>query len=350
MKYLREYSIAIIGATGNTGRKTLEILAERNFPISDIIVVASDKSINKKISYKNKVLKIVGFSSVDFSKVHIAFFCAGSSFSCKHAEYVADKGCVVIDKTSHFRLNPKVPLIIPEVNLKALNKGAAIGVISTPNCVAIPLTMTLKALSEISAIKRAVVSTYQSVSGAGRNAVNELFKQTKDSISSFNTTSEVFQKQIAFNIIPAIGNIMPSGYSEEEEKITSEVCKILKSDIKLAITCVRVPVFIGHCMTVACEFSKLVTEENVYEAFENFDGIVTVDRRRSNEGFISPIDIQGEDAVYVSRIRKDNTVKNGIMYWVASDNLRKGAALNSVQIAEALISEDPQLTMFKKIK
>jgi aspartate-semialdehyde dehydrogenase len=348
VKYTKEYSVAVVGATGNTGMKTMEILAERDFPIANIIPIASERSVGKDISFRNGTLKVQGFSEVDFSKVDIAFFCAGGAFSKKYADFVADQGCVVIDKSSHFRLNPRVPLIIPEVNARGLSKYAALGIISTPNCVVIPLAITLKALSDISPIKRVVVSTYQSVSGAGRRGTNELFDQTKNITSLNNQRYDVFQKQIAFNVIPAIGNILQSGASDEEEKISSEICKVLKSDAKIAVTCVRVPVFIGHCMSVACEFSRPVLEENVYDAFENFDGITVIDRRNEQGAFASPIDVQGEDAVYVSRVRRDVSIKNGVLYWIASDNLRKGAALNSVQIAEELIGEDPQLTLFRR--
>ncbi|GHU14933.1 aspartate-semialdehyde dehydrogenase [Alphaproteobacteria bacterium] len=347
MKYTREYNIAVIGATGNSGMKTLQILVERNFPVADVIAVASEKSVGKEISFKNRSVKVQRFSDVDFSNVHIAFFCAGGVFSRKYAESVTDKGCTIIDKSSHFRLNPKVPLIIPEVNAKALCKGAPLGIVSTPNCIAVPLTMTLKALAEISSIKRVVVSTYQSVSGAGKRAIDELYNQSKSIISAFQPSIEVFPKQIAYNVIPAVGNILPSGISEEEEKVAFEVCKLLKSDVRVAVTCVRVPVFIGHCMSVSCEFAKPVTEENAYDVFENFDGILTIDRREESM-FVTPIDIQNEDAVFVSRIRRDTTIKNGLMYWIASDNLRKGAALNSVQIAEEMIDEDPSLSIFKK--
>ncbi|GHT95143.1 aspartate-semialdehyde dehydrogenase [Alphaproteobacteria bacterium] len=349
MKYAKEYNVAVVGATGNAGMKTIQILAEKNFPVADVIAIASEKSIGREISFKNRTVKVQRFSDVDFSNVHIAFFCAGGAFSRKYAESVTDKGCVIIDKSSHFRLNPKVPLVIPEVNAKVLHKGAPLGIISTPNCVAVPLTMTLKALSEISPIKRVVVSTYQSVSGAGKRAVDELYNQSKSVISAFQPSVEFFSKQIAYNVIPAVGNILPSGVSEEEEKIAFEVCKLLKSDVRVAVTCVRVPVFVGHSMSVSCEFSKPVTEENAYDVFENFDGILTVDRREESV-FVTPLDVQNEDAVFVSRIRRDTTIKNGLMYWVVSDNVRKGAALNSVQIAEEMIDEDPSLSIFKKQK
>lgn len=343
----KEYSVAVIGATGNIGRKILEILEERDFPVENVFAIASEKSVGKEISFKSKILKVVRFADVDFSKIDIAFFCAGSTVSRKYAGQVAEKGCVIIDKTSYFRLNPKVPLIIPEVNENVLDKGASLGIISTPNCVAVPLAMTLKALSTISSIKRAVISTYQSVSGAGHQAVHELISQTKNMLSVQEMSIDVFQKQIAFNVIPAIGDIMSSGFSDEEEKIAFEVCKILKSDVKIAVTCVRVPVFIGHCMSVACEFTKPISENDAFDAFENFDGIVTIDRRE-DAVFVSPIDTEGENAVYISRVRRDLSVKNGLMYWAATDNLRKGAALNGVQIAELLIKKDPQLGLFKK--
>jgi aspartate-semialdehyde dehydrogenase len=350
MKYAKEYNVAVVGATGNTGMKTLQILAERNFPVANIVAIASERSVGKEVSYKSKSLHVQRFSDVDFSTIQLVFFCAGSAVSRKYAEDVTDNGCVIIDKSSYFRLNPKVPLIVPEVNAKVLRKGAALGIVSTPNCVAVPLSMTLKALGEIAPLKRAVVSTYQSVSGAGKKAIDELYDQSRSIISASSPSVHVFPKQIAYNVIPAIGNISSSGTSEEEEKISFEVCKVLKSDIRVAVTCVRVPVFVGHCMSVACEFSKPITEENVYDVFENFDGILTIDRREEAGAFATPIDIQNEDAVFVSRIRKDPTVKNGLLYWIASDNIRKGAALNSVQIAEEMISEDPSLSTFKKTK
>lgn len=347
MKCSRNYNVAVIGATGNAGMETLQILGERDFPVADIFAVASERSVGKIVSFKNKEIKVQLISDVDFSKVDIAIFCAGSGFSKKYAPIAAKAGCVIIDKTSYFRLNPKVPLIVPEINRNILRKGAPLGIISTPNCVAVPLTMTLKALSVISPIKRIVVSTYQSVSGAGRKAIDELYAQSKAIMSTGPINAEVFPKQIAFNVIPQIGDVYENGVTDEEDKIVGEVCKILKSDIKVAVTCVRVPSFIGHGLSVACEFSKEVTEEAAYEAFDNFEGIVTIDRRNENGIVATPIDSQGEDAVYVSRIRKDCSVKNGILYWVVADNLRKGAALNSVQIAEEMIRIDSDLSIFK---
>ncbi|MDR1235400.1 MAG: aspartate-semialdehyde dehydrogenase [Holosporaceae bacterium] len=342
-----KYNIAVIGATGNTGMKTLQILEERNFPINNVTAVASEKSVGKEVSFYDRAIKVQNISDFDFSETDIAIFCAGNGISQKYADAVTAAGCTIIDKSSHFRLNLKVPLIIPEVNADSLTKGAPLGIVSTPNCIAVPLAMTLKALSQLSSVKRVVASTYQSVSGAGRRAADELYNQTKELISAGTPRPEVFQKQIAFNVIPAIGHLYNSGVTEEEDKISCEVCKILKSNVRIAVTCVRVPVFVGHSISVACELSGEADEAMIYEAFETVDGISPADPRSD---FITPIEARGEDAVYVSRIRRDNTVKNGVLFWITSDNLRKGAALNSVQIAELMISENPQLTKFKRKK
>lgn len=348
MRYTKEYSVAIVGATGSTGSKTIEILAERKFPVANLIPIASNRFMGREVSFRNKSMKVNTMDSVDFADVDLAFFCAGNAVSRKYADFVTGKGCVIIDKSSYFRLNSKVPLVIPEVNANVLKKGASLGIVSTPNCVVTPLAMVLKALSEVSAVKRVVVSTYQSVSGAGRRAIDELFNQTKTIISAGTPSSEIFSKQIAYNVLPVIGDLNALGVSDEEEKIGSEICKLLKSDVKVAVTCVRVPTFIGHCMSVACEFVKPVTEDDAYDAFDSFEGIVTLDRRDGNGVFATPIDIQGEDGVFVSRVRRDYTTKNGLMLWIACDNLRKGAALNSVQIAEEMVAEDPQLNSFRK--
>ncbi|MDR0581105.1 MAG: aspartate-semialdehyde dehydrogenase [Holosporaceae bacterium] len=343
------YNIAVIGATGNAGMSTLQMLAERNFPVNNIFAVASEKSMGKNVSFGDKTLKVQRLPDVNFSNIDIAIFCAGSGVSRKNAAAVTSFGCVVIDKTSCFRLTPKVPLIIPEVNIGELQKGAPLGIVSTPNCVAIPLAMTLKALSVLAPVRRVVASTYQSVSGAGRRAVEELYNQAKAIVSSGNVRPNIFAKQIAFNVIPAVGDLYESGISEEEDKISCEICKILKSSIKIAVTCVRVPVFIAHSVSVACEFAKPFAEKKVYKALENVDGVIVVDRKDGSDAFVTPLDAQGEDAVYVSRIRMDTTVENGLLYWVVTDNLRKGAALNSVQIAEAMISTDQQLKRFRKL-
>ncbi len=346
MASLRDYNIAVIGATGNAGNNTLKIFAERKFPVNEVFAVASKRSVGKKVSFKNRDLEVQSFDSVDFSKVDLAIFCAGSEFSKKYAKQVTEAGCTIIDKSSYFRFNPKVPLIVPEVNAKILEKGAPLGIISTPNCVAVPLSMTIKALIDVAPIKRVVVSTYQAVSGAGKAASDELYNQTKSVVSSGKVVTDVFSKQIAFNAIPVIGNLYESGVSEEEDKIACEICKLLKSDVRVAVTCVRVPTFIGHGMSVSCEFSKEISPEDAYHAFDNFEGILVVDRKEENV-VATPLDAQGEDAVFISRVRKDSTVKYGLMFWAVADNLRKGAALNSVQIAEHLIDIDPNLKLFK---
>ncbi len=347
MKKQKKYAVAVIGATGNTGNNTLKILAERNFPISEIYAIASEKSRGKKVSFKNQDITVTDFSSVDFSKVDIAFFCAGAKVSKTYVKKATEVGCTVIDKTSYFRLEPKVPLVVPEVNLNSLKKGASYGIISNPNCVAIPLCIALKALSQVSPLKRVVISTYQSVSGAGKQAIDELYNQTKAVVSSEEVTTDVFSKQIAFNVIPAIGDIYENGMSDEESKISSELCKILKSDVKVAVTCVRVPVFIGHGISVACEFSKDISVNDAYEAFENFESLLVIDRKNEDNIFATPLDAQGEDSVFISRVRKDYSVKNGLLFWVVADNLRKGAALNSVQIAEKMVDIDSNLNLFK---
>jgi aspartate-semialdehyde dehydrogenase len=343
-----KYNVAVVGATGRSGASVIGILAERNFPVAEVVAVASDTSVGKRLSFGEHQLVTRKFSEVDFSDIDIAFFCVNAVFSKKNAIDVANKGCVVIDKTAHFRLNPHVPLVVPEVNGHVLDEdGARLGIISSPNCVAVPLVMTLKALGSIASIKRVVVSTYQSVSGAGKGGVDELYDQTKGLLCCGTPHSRVFPKQIAHNVIPAIGDIYPSGSSDEEERVSSELPKILRTDIHVAATCVRVPVYIGHSMAVACEFASAVSEESAYAAFDAFEGIVVCDRRAEGGTFITPIDVSGEDAVFVSRVRRDISVPHGLLYWLSCDNLRKGAALNSVQIAEQLIRSDPQLLKFK---
>ncbi|MDR3187392.1 MAG: aspartate-semialdehyde dehydrogenase [Holosporaceae bacterium] len=346
----RKYNVTVVGATGNVGMKVLQILEERGFPVNSIAAIASERSRGKLLSFGNENVPVQMLKEVDFSSVDLAIFCAGGGVSRQYAESVAKTGCVVLDKTSHFRMNPRIPLIIPEINGDVLRNGSPLGIIATPNCVAAPLAMTLKALGDVSPIKRAVVSTYQSVSGAGRRAIDELYSQSKCLVGAGSVKTDVFPKQIAFNVIPLVGDLCSSGVSDEEDKIAGEIRKILMADIKVAVTCVRVPVFIGHAMSVYCELSAPFAERDVYRAFENFDGILVVDRRDESGVFATPIDILGEDAVYVSRVRSDPLVQSGLIYWVVADNLRKGAALNSVQIAEHMISLDPTLNIFKRQK
>lgn len=345
---MKEYNITIIGATGSTGMETLQILEERKIPTAEITLCASANSQGKELSFRNKNIKLVPITEIDFSKQDIAIFCAGTAVSRKYAKEAAKAGCVIIDKTSCFRLDPTVPLVVPEVNGNILEKGSKSGIISTPNCVAVPLSMALKALLKTFKLKRVVVSTYQAVSGAGRKAMDALTNEIKNSFSVNNEPlSGIFPKPIAYNVIPAIGDILSDGFCEEEDKIRSEILKILKSDVKVAITCVRVPTFIGHCMSVACEFNAEISEQNALETLANFEGITVIDRRNTDKAFITPIECQGEDSVFISRIRKDVTIKNGLMFWIACDNLRKGAALNSVQIIERMIEIDPKLRKFR---
>lgn len=342
------YRVAVIGATGNVGGNVTRILDERKFPVESLHPVASKDSIGNSISFQKDFLRTTDIASVDFSKIDLAIFCAGEAVSQKYAEKAAQSGAVVIDKTSYFRMNPLVPLVIPEVNGDILKKGTQLGIISTPNCVATPLCMALKALMKVSQPKRVVVSTYQAVSGAGQKAISELYYQSRTVISDFgDITCEIFPKQIAFNVIPQIGGFDETGISGEESKISEELVKILQCDIKSAVTCVRVPVFIGHSMSVACEFESDISEEEVFDALEDFEGILTIDRKEDGV-FITPLDAQGQDVVFISRIRKDPSVEHGLLFWVATDNLRKGAALNSVQIAERMIEIDPSLKIFKR--
>lgn len=344
----KSYNIVVVGATGNAGQTTLQILNERNFPINNIFAVASKRSLGRFVSCGDRSLKIRELSEIDFSDIDIAIFCAGSAVTAKYHEEATKAGCTIIDKTSYFRFHPNVPLVVPEVNGDILQKGAKLGIVSNPNCVATPLSMSLKALSKLSPINRVVVSTYQSVSGAGKRAIDELYSQTKNTIIATESRTEIFPKQIAFNVIPSVGGLDTNGVSEEEEKIAGEICKIMKMPIRVAVTCVRVPVFIGHAMSVACEFENPVTVKSAWDTIQEFEGLVLIDRRDRDDGFITPLETQGEDGVYVSRVRKDMTVQNGLLYWVAADNLRKGAALNGVQIAETMIRIDSSLKKFKR--
>ncbi|MBE6447200.1 MAG: aspartate-semialdehyde dehydrogenase [Alphaproteobacteria bacterium] len=344
------YNVAVVGATGNAGNNTIRILEERRFPIENLYAVASEKSVGAVISFNNRNIQVLDLSKMDFSNIDIAFFCAGSAVSKRYAKHATELGCTIIDKTSCFRLEPKVPLVVPEINGHYLKSGAALGIISTPNCIAGPLSMALKAVSQVAKLKRVVISTYQSVSGAGKSAIDELYRQTKSVISSGTIVTDVFSKQIAFNAIPAIGDIYSNGISDEEDKIASEIRKILHSDVKVAVTCVRVPVFVGHGISVACEVNGEFSVNQIYDAFNNFPGILSVDRKGEEVAFATPLDAQGEDAVFISRIRKDISVKNGVLFWVVADNLRKGAALNSVQIAENMIKFDSSLSIFKRSK
>ena len=331
---MKKYNIAIVGATGAVGMQVMSILAERDFPYGNVYALASANSVGKKVSFgEDKVISTEDLRSFDFGKVDIVFSCAGSDVSRQFVENATAKGAVVIDKTSLFRLDEDVPLIVPEVNPHQIKNFSKRKIISNPNCCTIPIVVALAPLHNAAKIKRIVASTYQSVSGAGKDGMDELYNQTKAKYMQGETAPNVFEKQIAFNIIPKIGDLDEDGNSDEEQKIVSEIQKILGNEIKISVTSVRVPVFIGHSIALNVEFHDKIDAKEAYELLEESDGLVVLDKNSTN----TPIDVAGDDFVYVSRIRNDNSAANTINLWVATDNLRKGAALNSVQIAEELV-------------
>ena len=333
------YNVAVLGATGAVGHEIITILEERNFPIENIYALASKRSVGKEVSFGDKVLKVEDVENFDFSSVDIALFSAGSDVSEKWAPIAGDKGCIVIDNTSHFRMDPDVPLIIPEVNPEALEGYRNKNIIANPNCSTIQMLVPLKPLHDLAIIKRIVVSTYQSVSGAGKSAMDELWDQTRKMF--FNETgkqeSKNFNKRIAFNVIPQIDKFLDDGSTKEEVKIVNETKKILDSSIEVSATCVRVPVFIGHAESINIEFENNISIEEIREILGDTDGVSLVDNIET-ETYITPIECVSDFSVFVSRLRVDHTLPSGINMWVVSDNLRKGAALNSIQIAEELIN------------
>jgi len=330
------FRVAVVGATGNVGREMLSILAERQFPISKVHAVASERSAGGEVSFgENSVLKVEALDTFDFKGVDIALFSPGAKVSAVHAPRAAKAGAIVIDNTSQFRMDKDVPLVVPEVNPEAIAEYRKRGIIANPNCSTIQLVVALKPLHDLARIKRVVVATYQSVSGAGREAMDELFTQTRGIFVNDPIRKEQFTKQIAFNVIPHIDVFVDGGSTKEEWKMEVETRKILDSSILLTATCVRVPVFIGHAEAVNVEFERPLDENQARACLKKAPGVTVVDHR-ADEGYVTPAEAAGEDAVYVSRIRKDPTVPNGLNLWVVSDNLRKGAALNAVQIAEVL--------------
>jgi aspartate-semialdehyde dehydrogenase len=330
------YKVAVVGATGNVGREMLGILAERKFPISEVHAVASARTAGNEVSFgDHDILKVQDLEKFDFKGVDIALFSPGAKVSAVHGPRAAKAGAVVIDNTSYFRMDKDVPLVVPEVNPQAIAQHTKKGIIANPNCSTIQMVVALKPLHDLAKIKRIVVSTYQSVSGAGRAAMDELFTQTRGIYVNDPAKPELFTKQIAFNVIPHIDIFMDDGSTKEEWKMVVETKKILDPEIAVTATCVRVPVFIGHAEAVNIEFERPISEDQAREALQNAEGVVVVDHR-ANEGYVTPAESAGEDATYVSRIRKDPTVPNGLNIWVVADNLRKGAALNAVQIAEVL--------------
>lgn len=333
------YRIAVVGATGNVGREMLTTLAEREFPADEVVAVASERSAGTEVSFgDDAVLKVQDLSRFDFTGIDIALFSPGATASAEFAPRAARAGAIVIDNSSHFRMDPDVPLVVPEVNPEAIPGYARKHIIANPNCSTIQLVMALKPLHDLAPIERVVVATYQSTSGAGREAMDELFTQTRAVFVNDPLKREQFTKQIAFNVIPHIDVFMEDGSTKEEWKMMVETKKILDPAIRLQATCVRVPVFIGHAEAVTVEFGTPLEEEQARAALRKAPGITVIDHR-VDEGYVTPAECAGEDAVFVSRLRTDPTVENGLSFWVVADNLRKGAALNAVQIAETLVAE-----------
>ena len=332
------YRVAVVGATGAVGREILKTLAERDFPVDEVVALASPRSAGQEVSFgEKKVLKVRNLETFDFKGWDIALFSPGAPVSAIHAPRAAAAGCLVIDNTSQFRMDPDVPLVVPEVNPEALARIPR-GIIANPNCSTIQMVVALKPLHDEFRIKRVVVSTYQSVSGAGKDGMDELWSQSRAMYVNDPPTVQEFTKQIAFNCIPHIDRFMDDGSTKEEWKMAVETRKIMGADIAVHATCVRVPVFIGHSEAVNVEFELPVTAGEARAALREAPGVVVMDTREDG-GYITPQDCAGEDAVFVSRIRKDPTVPHGISFWCVSDNLRKGAALNAVQIAETVVSQ-----------
>ncbi len=332
------YRVAVVGATGAVGREILKTLAERNFPVGEVVGLASPRSTGQQVSFGDKaVLKMRNLETYDFKGTDVALFSPGAAVSAVHAPRAAAAGCIVIDNTSQFRMDPDVPLVVPEVNPEALSRHTRRRIIANPNCSTIQMVVALKPLHDRYTARRIVVSTYQSVSGAGKEGMDELFSMTKASFVNDPAAPEIFTKPIAFNVIPHIDSFMEDGATREEWKMAVETRKILGPDIAVLATCVRVPVFIGHAEAVSVEFDEPVDVDEARALLREADGVVVQDRHEDG-GYITPIDCAGEDAVYVSRLRRDPTVANGLAFWCVADNLRKGAALNAVQIAEELIA------------
>ena len=333
------YDVAVVGATGAVGREMLQTLSERDFPINNIYALASRSSVGKEISYgESKVLKIINLEEFDFSKVSIALFSAGSETAKKYAPIAGQKGCVSIDNSSCFRMEKDVPLIVPEVNPDHIVDFSKRNIVANPNCSTIQMVVALAPLHKKYKIKNVFVSTYQAVSGAGKLAMDELFNQTKGVYVNDSAMPEQFTKKIAFNVIPHIDSFIEDGFTKEEWKMNVETKKILDTSIEVTAHCVRVPVFIGHSEAVFIECENNVDEKEARNLLKKSKGITVVDHR-ADEGYVSPIEVAGEDDVYISRIRQNSSHPKSLLFWCVSDNLRKGAALNTVQIAELLVSK-----------
>ncbi len=331
------YKVAVVGATGNVGREMLGILAERAFPADEVVALASRRSMGVEVSYGDRILKCRTLEHHDFSDVDICLMSAGSPVAKEWGPKIAAAGAVVIDNSSYWRYDSDVPLVVPEVNADAVAGFRKRGIIANPNCSTAQLVVALKPLHDRAKIKRVVVATYQSVSGAGKEGMDELFSQTKSVFSLEEAESKKFPKRIAFNVIPHIDVFLDDGFTKEEWKMVAETKKILDPKIKVVATCVRVPVFIGHSEAVNIEFENPITADEAREILRSAPGCIVIDKREPG-GYVTPHECAGEDATYISRIREDATVENGLVIWVVSDNLRKGAALNAIQIAESLIN------------
>jgi aspartate-semialdehyde dehydrogenase len=331
------YKVAVVGATGNVGREMLNILDERKFPADEVVALASRRSQGVEVSYGDKTLKVKALENFDFSDVDICLMSAGGSVSKEWSPKIGAQGAVVIDNSSAWRMDPDVPLVVPEVNAAALAGFNKKHIIANPNCSTAQLVVALKPLHDHAVIKRVVVATYQSVSGAGKDAMDELFSQTKAVFTVGEIETKKFPKRIAFNVIPQIDVFMEDGGTKEEWKMMAETKKILDPKIKLTATCVRVPVFIGHSEAVNIEFEKPISADEAREILRSAPGCLVIDKHEPG-GYVTPYESAGEDATYISRIREDATVENGLSLWCVSDNLRKGAALNAIQIAECLIN------------
>jgi aspartate-semialdehyde dehydrogenase len=330
------YKIVVVGATGNVGHEMLNILAERAFPVDEIAALASRRSLGTEVSFGETTLKTQDLDTFDFTGWDIALFAIGSDATKKYAPVAAKAGCVVIDNSSLYRYDPDVPLIVPEVNADAIHGYTKKNIIANPNCSTAQMVVALKPLHDRATIKRVVVSTYQSVSGTGKNAIDELWDQTKGMyVPGQEVEPSVYPKQIAFNVIPHIDVFLDSGETKEEWKMVAETKKIVDTAIKVTATCVRVPVFVGHSEAVNIEFEEFLDEDEARDILREAPGIMVIDKREDG-GYVTPVECVGDFATFISRIRQDSTIENGINLWCVSDNLRKGAALNAVQIAEVL--------------
>lgn len=333
------YKVAVVGATGNVGHEMMNILHERNFPVSDVVALASARSVGKEVSFGDANVKVQDLAKFDFKGIDLVLSSPGAKVSAEFSPVAAKAGAVVIDNTSHFRMDDDVPLVVPEVNPHDIALHTKKGIIANPNCSTIQMVVALKPLHDIAKIKRVVVSTYQSVSGGGKPAMDELFQQTRHFYMNDQPNPEIFPKQISFNVIPQIDKFMDDGMTKEEWKMVVETKKIMGDDfIKVCANCVRVPVFIGHSEMVNVEFDGVLSPKDAMKAWKKAPGVSVIDLE-TDLGYVTPAEIAGEDDVFVSRVRIDPTVENGLNFWCVSDNLRKGAALNAVQIAEVLVNK-----------